>query len=91
MKNTSLPENAYRELREGEEYKPIMSAETTPAEATPYSVTMGIIISKLLWQLTTSKPKTSKHLKNGAKTLLIGFLLILTLNNFTSIYGKIRK
>ena len=45
MKNTSLPENAYRELREGEEYKPIMSAETTPAEATPYSVTMGIIMA----------------------------------------------
>ena len=45
MKNTSLPENAYRELREGEEYKPIMSADTTPAEATPYSVTMGIIMA----------------------------------------------
>ena len=45
MKNTSLPENAYRELREGEEYKPIMSADTTPAESTPYSVTMGIIMA----------------------------------------------
>ena len=45
MKNTSLPENAYRELREGEEYKPIMSADTIPAEATPYSVTMGIIMA----------------------------------------------
>ena len=45
MKNTSLPENAYRELREGEEYKPIMSADTTPAEATPYSVSMGIIMA----------------------------------------------
>ena len=45
MKNTSLPENAYRELNEGEEYKPIMSAETTPAEATPYSVTMGVIMA----------------------------------------------
>ena len=45
MKNTSLPENAYRELKSGEEYKPIMSAETTPAEATPYSVTMGIIMA----------------------------------------------
>ena len=45
MKNTSLSENAYRELNEGEEYKPIMSAETTPAEATPYSVTMGVIMA----------------------------------------------
>ncbi len=45
MKNTSLAQNAYRELKEGEEYKPIMSAETTPAEATPYSVTMGVIMA----------------------------------------------
>ncbi|MBQ5692643.1 MAG: OPT/YSL family transporter, partial [Alistipes sp.] len=45
MKNTSLPENAYRELKAGEEYKPIMSADSTPAEATPYSVTMGIVMA----------------------------------------------
>ena len=45
MKKTSLPENAYRELKEGEEYQPIMSADTVPAEATPYSVTMGIIMA----------------------------------------------
>ena len=44
-KSISLPENAYRELKAGEEYKPIMSAESTPAEATPYSVTMGIIMA----------------------------------------------
>ena len=42
-KNISLPENAYRELKAGEEYQPIMSAQSTPAEATPYSVTMGVI------------------------------------------------
>ncbi len=41
----SLPENAYRELKEGEEYQPVMSAESKPAEATPYSVTMGIIMA----------------------------------------------
>ena len=45
MKKTSLPENAYRELKQGEEYQPIMSADTVPAEATPYSVTMGIIMA----------------------------------------------
>ena len=44
-KSISLPENAYRELKAGVEYKPIMSAESTPAEATPYSVTMGIIMA----------------------------------------------
>ena len=44
-KNISLPENAYRELKAGEEYKPVMPAESTPAEATPYSVTMGVIMA----------------------------------------------
>lgn len=45
MKNTSLPENAYRPLKEGEEYKPLMPATTQPAEATPYSVTLGVIMA----------------------------------------------
>ena len=41
----ALPDNAYRELKEGEEYKPLMSASSTPAEVTPYSVTMGIVMA----------------------------------------------
>ena len=41
----ALPDNAYRELKEGEEYKPLMPASETPAEVTPYSVTMGIIMA----------------------------------------------
>lgn len=44
-KNISLPENAYRELKAGEEYQPVMPANSTPAEATPYSVTMGVIMA----------------------------------------------
>ena len=44
---TSLPENAYRELREGEEYKPIMGAQESPVEVTPYSVTIGILMAVL--------------------------------------------
>ena len=44
-KNISLPENAYRELKAGEEYQPIMSAQSNPAEATPYSVTMGVVMA----------------------------------------------
>ncbi|MBR4849409.1 MAG: oligopeptide transporter, OPT family [Alistipes sp.] len=43
--NVSLPENAYRELKAGEEYQPVMPAQSTPAEATPYSVTMGVIMA----------------------------------------------
>jgi putative OPT family oligopeptide transporter len=42
---TSLPENAYRELKPGEEYQPIMSADSAPKEVTPYSVTVGIIMA----------------------------------------------
>ena len=44
-KNISLPENAYRELKAGEEYQPVMPANTTPAEATSYSVTMGVVMA----------------------------------------------
>ena len=41
----SLPDNAYRELAPGEEYKPMMPANTNPKEVTPYSVTFGIIMA----------------------------------------------
>ena len=41
----SLPENAYRPLGEGEQYEPLMPAETTPQEVTPYSVSMGVIMA----------------------------------------------
>ena len=42
---TSLPENAYRELKPGEEYTPIMPASSSPREVTPYSVTTGIVMA----------------------------------------------
>ena len=35
QKLTSLPDNAYRELNPGEEYKPIMPAGSKPKEVTP--------------------------------------------------------
>ncbi len=41
----SLPENAYRELKPGEEYTPLMPAASAPREETPYSVTMGVIMA----------------------------------------------
>ncbi len=44
---TSIPENAYRELRPGEEYKPLMPASSAPKEVTPYSVTMGLVMAIL--------------------------------------------
>jgi len=39
-----LPENAYRKLKEGEVYHPIVPPEDTRAEVTPWSVTVGLIM-----------------------------------------------
>lgn len=44
-KPKGLPENAYRELKEGEEYKPLMSPLKTYPEVTPWSVFMGILMT----------------------------------------------
>lgn len=41
----SLPENAYRELAPGEQYKPMMPANAKPKEVTLYSVIFGIIMA----------------------------------------------
>lgn len=41
----SLPENAYRELKEGEEYKPVMSAGRTYPEVTWWSLVMGLLMA----------------------------------------------
>ena len=42
-----LPDNAYKELKPGEEYKPLMPATMTPREITPYSVIMGLLMAVL--------------------------------------------
>ncbi|MBO8484377.1 MAG: oligopeptide transporter, OPT family [Bacteroidetes bacterium] len=44
-KKTGLPENAHRELKPGEEYKPLLSPEKTYPEVTPYSVSMGLLMT----------------------------------------------
>ncbi|MDE7145192.1 MAG: oligopeptide transporter, OPT family [Duncaniella sp.] len=40
-----LPENAFRELGEDEEYRPIMHPALDYPEVTPYSVTMGLVLA----------------------------------------------
>lgn len=40
-----LPENAFRELAADEHYRPVMHPARDYAEATPYSVTMGLILA----------------------------------------------
>ena len=44
-RQTSLPENAHRELQPGEEYKPIMSPEKNYPEVTPWSVAVGLLMT----------------------------------------------
>ena len=47
QKATSLPENAYRELKEGESYRPILSPEKKYKEVTAWSVTVGLLMTIL--------------------------------------------
>ncbi len=44
-KPQGLPENAYRELNEGEEYKPVMPAGSKFPEITPWSLGMGLLMA----------------------------------------------
>ena len=45
MKETNLPENAFRELREGETYEPLMKASRTYREVTPWSIGWGLLMA----------------------------------------------
>ena len=45
--NIDLPENAFRELKDGEEYKPVMSPDKTYREVSPWSITWGILMAVL--------------------------------------------
>ena len=46
-KVSGLPENAYRELNEGEVYKPILSPDKQYREVTPWSVFWGLVMAVL--------------------------------------------
>lgn len=45
--NLTLPENAHRELKPGEVYKPLLGPNEKPLEVTPYSVTLGLLMTVL--------------------------------------------
>ena len=47
QKTASLPENACRELKEGESYRPILSPEKKYKEVTVWSVTVGLLMTVL--------------------------------------------
>ena len=40
-----LPENAFRELKQGEKYRPVLSPDGVHPEVTTYSVTMGLLLA----------------------------------------------
>ena len=42
-----LPDNAFRELKEGESYEPVMSSRKTYAEVNGWSVTWGVLMAML--------------------------------------------
>ena len=44
---TVLPENAFRELKDGEQYEPLMAAKGTYAEVNGWSVTWGVLMAML--------------------------------------------
>ena len=46
-KNIQLPENAFTELKEGEQYEPVMSPMKQYAEVNGWSVTWGILMAVL--------------------------------------------
>ena len=46
-KKTSLPENAQRELKPGEEYRPLLSPGKNWPEVTPWSVCLGLLMTVL--------------------------------------------
>ncbi|MGA9406858.1 MAG: oligopeptide transporter, OPT family [Bacteroidota bacterium] len=45
--SNTLPENAYKELKEGEEYRPIMDPNQSQEEVTPWSVGWGLVMAVL--------------------------------------------
>ncbi len=46
-KEVQLPENAFRELKQGEEYEPIMKSNVTYPEVNGWSVTWGIVMAMI--------------------------------------------
>ncbi len=44
-RQTSLPENAHRELKPGEEYRPLLTPERNYPEVTPWSVSVGLLMT----------------------------------------------
>lgn len=42
-----LPDNAFRELKEGEEYRPVMDPQKTYPEVNGWSVTWGVLMTML--------------------------------------------
>ena len=46
-KAMQLPENAFRELKEGEQYEPVLDANKVYPEVNAWSVTWGVIMAMI--------------------------------------------
>lgn len=44
-KAIGLPENAFRELKPGEKYEPVLRSDCNYPEVTPYSVSLGLVMA----------------------------------------------
>ncbi len=47
QESTTLPENAFKELKDGEDYRPIMSPDKSYPEVTPWSAGWGLVMAVL--------------------------------------------
>ena len=52
QEGVNLPDNAFRELKDGEQYVPVMKPGEEYAEVTPYSVTIGLLMAVIFGAAT---------------------------------------
>ena len=64
QESMSLPENAFTELKPGEEYVPPMRPDKTYPEATGYSVSMGLIMAVIFSAAAAVSPVSSVILES---------------------------
>ena len=75
-KDIKLADNAFTELREGEEYQPVMSGHKTYPEVNGWSVTWGILMAvlflllQLIWDFALDKSSKPLYL---LPLLLLGY------------------
>ena len=57
---TTLPENATRELKPGEEYRPLLQPEKNYPEVTPWSVSIGLVMTCIIRRFRSTSATTCR-------------------------------